>query len=199
MSIAIAALGMTLGGIRFLYDGYYEEPNKVIAQLKNINTIYDTKINGFNDVGYEVTNVRFKIAGRPDTLVVIQRPQKGMLGDVGHLWLERLGPWEFHYTTFGQNGVVEANSGKPVESLAYTNSIDIGTLGEFGSMLPVKIRDVNDLVANYDELVRYFTTWPDEQHWGRCDEPSGRRKAYCRMASPSKRPIPPPTDFPEAW
>jgi len=197
--MAIAAIGLTLGGIRFLHYVYYEDRYRVRAQLDRVRGISDIEVNGWDDITYEVSSTRFKIAGRPDTLIVIQQPQDGLLGDAQHLWLEQLGPWQFQFVTYGYHGVIETESGKPVESLSYRNSIDIGPLGEFGAMLPVEVRDVNDLVSHYDELVRYFATWPDEKRWGRLDKPSGHRKAYCRMTTPGIRPIPPPAQFPGTW
>ena len=48
----------------------------------------------------------------------------------------------------GKNvGVTEITTGKPIWSLSYRNCVNIGPLGEFAGMLPIKITNVNDLVG----------------------------------------------------
>jgi hypothetical protein len=197
--VAIAALGSVLGGLRFLHDGYYEEHIRVLRELEGVRGISDVEVYGYDDITYEVVGTRFQIAGRPEAVIVIQQSKESLVGSPKHLALQRLGPWEFHECSYGFEGAFETNTGRPAETLSYRNYIDIGPLDKLGTTLPVKILDVNDIVTHYDELVRFFSTWPDEKVWGRLDEPSGMRRAYCRMTTPGKRPIPPPPNFPKTW
>ena len=190
------ARGLLLGGIRLLHHAYDEERIQVMTLLEGGRGIADLEVRGWDDITYEVHGVKFGIVGRPDAVIVIQRPEEGLAGAPEHLRIERLGPWQFHECSDGYQGVFEGATGKPVESLGYLNSIDIGPLGEFGAMLPVKVRDVNDVVAHDDELVRYFSTWPDEKTWGRLDNPSGRKLAYCRVPAPGPISVPHPPNFP---
>ena len=52
--MAIAAIGLTLGGIRFLHYVYYEDRYRAMAQLDRVGGISDIKVNGWTDLGYEV-------------------------------------------------------------------------------------------------------------------------------------------------
>jgi hypothetical protein len=196
--IVVLAIGMILGIARLLYDGYYEERIQAMSQLAQIDGITDIVVSGFNDVGYEVSNSHFRIAGRPDTAIVIWGPQAGIVGHPEHLWLGRLGPCEFHECHKGFEGAVEIKTGKPVESIGFSDCIDIGPRGDYVGMLPVRVVDVKDVVAHYDELLQYFSGWPDETVWGKIKTPASGSTYYC-VTTPRKRPIPPPPQLPGAW
>jgi hypothetical protein len=62
-------------------------------------------------------------------------------------------------------------------------------------MLPVKVRDLNDLVVHYDELVRYFSTWPDGKRRGELKAVAGPRTVYCATPVGTGM-VPPPSNFP---
>jgi hypothetical protein len=197
--IIAVALGSLFGGVwLLLHHLYYKDRIRVISELGQVRGITDVVVTGFDDVGYDVVSARFHIEGRPEAVIEIREPQEGLVGSPNHLWLKRLGPWEFHQCTYGYQGAYTIETGKPAESLAVSDFVDVVSSGEFAAMLPVEVRDVNDLVAHYDELVRYFATWPDETTWGRLDEPAGIRRAYCRTTL-AKRPLPPPKNFPATW
>ena len=70
--------------------------------------------------------------------------------------------------------------GESIESSYLAHWIDVGSKGEFGAMLPVKVRDVNDLVSHYDQLVTFFASWPDKEHRQEIVLPSGKRVGYYR-------------------
>jgi hypothetical protein len=189
-----ALLALVLGGIRLIDDIYYMDLIYSTNQLAKVRGATDIHVYGFDDLTYEVTFATFTIAGRPDAMIEIQGPQGGVVGDPGHLWLRRLGPWEFHEYTYGHMGVTDL-SGKPIETLGFRDWIDIGPKGGYGAMLPVRIRDANDVVAHYDELVRFFASWPDQKRWGMMISPSGMRTAYC-VSPVGTWPISPPPNFP---
>jgi hypothetical protein len=197
--MAVATIGVLLGvllcGIKIVHDVYFEDRIRALAQFERVRGITDVEVLGYDDITYEVVSARLRIAGRPDAVIVIQCP-KGVVGTPKSLRLEQIGPHKFHHFIYGYIGLSEIKTGKPKEGLACQDWIDIGSQGEFGAMLPVKICDVNDLVAHYDELVRYFDTWPDDRSWGRMDDPSGTRRAYCRTTLPGKGPVTPPSRFP---
>ena len=199
MLLVVAAFALFFGAIRLLHDGYYEERIRILRQLEDVDGIANIEVSGFDDITYEVLAAQFEIAGREDAVIVIDEPDDGVVGDLEHLRIRRLGPWEFHQYSYGYLGAYSIITGKPVKSLGYNASIDIKSLGELEAKLPVKIRDVNDIVAHYDELVRFFATWPDETRWGILDMPSGTRLAYCRVAVSRSGPIPYPPQFPKAW
>ena len=47
---------------------------------------------------------------------------------------------------------------------------------------------MNDVVAHYDELVRYFATWPDGQTWGKAKPGKYGKVVYCIRPVDQPRP-----------
>lgn len=137
-----------------------------------------------------MTLATFALQGRPGAVIGFRG-----LGKPGHIWLQRLGPWEFQEWSYGFEGAFATATGEPVKSLGVRDFIDIGPSGEYGAMLPVKIRDLNDVVSHYDELVRCFSTWPDGKPWGELETREGKRTKYCVSPAGAGR-VAPPADFP---
>jgi hypothetical protein len=187
---AAALFGLVLGGVRLCHYVYYMDLIHVRSRLANIDGITDVRVYGFDDVSYEVTLATFALEGRPDAVIGSR-----WLGEPGHVWLQRLGPWEFQECSYGFQGVINTATGKPVETLGFRDCIDIGPSGEYAAMLPVKIRDLNDVVSHYDELVRYFSTWPDGKTWRELEKRPGTRTAYC-VSPAGSGPVAPPPNFP---
>ena len=186
----VASIGQIFGGVRLCHYLYYMDLIDAKSLLANIEGITDVYVYGFDDLSYEVTLVTFALEGRPDAVI----GSRG-LGESGHVWLQRIGPWEFHQYSYGFQGMFKTATGEPVESLGFGDCIDIGPSGEYGAMMPVKIRGLNDVVSHYDDLVRYFSTWPDAKNWGKLKKRPGMRTAYC--ASPAgSRSVTPPPNFP---
>jgi hypothetical protein len=201
LMLFVAGAGLMLGGLRLLHDIYYESRIRVFDQLAGVHGITGIRVYGGDDITYESRSVQFVLAGRPDAIIKIgvAKSASGDLGTPEHLWLERLGPWEFHRVGFGHRVTHQTEAGSPMELISYGWSIDVGELGAFAGKLPVKIRDVRDLVTHYDELVQHFSTWPDENCWGVLAEKSGAQVAYCRTKIPRVGVLPPPPQFPKAW
>ena len=80
----------------------------------------------------------------------------------------------------GSIGGEPLTTGESVERSYRAGWIDIGPEGEFGTMLPITVRDINDLIAHYDQLVQYFANWPDREHKRELLLPSGKRVGYYR-------------------
>jgi hypothetical protein len=193
--LTIAVLALILGGIRFCHYLYYMDLIYATNQLEEVRGITNVHIYGDDDFTYEVNYATFTLVGRPDALIGIRGPAGGVVGTPEHLWLERLGPWEFHEHSYGFNNTYDL-SGNPVKSLGYRRWIDIGPSGEYGSMLPVKIRDLNDVVTHYDELVKHLSTWPDEKHWGELPKRPDMQTVYC-VSPAGTGSVSPPADFPK--
>lgn len=149
--------------VMFLYgiDGpklfpfiYYAERNAAYAQFKNVSGIVNVQVWGTDDVTYEARDVSFQIPGRPDACFGFQISDD-MTTRTNHLYLETLGPWHFR-----TKGHIHANE-------FFGGTIDVGVAGNFGPLLPFKLRNVQDVIAHYDDLVKLFATWPDVDHVGK--------------------------------
>lgn len=147
-----------------------------ISNVKNIDSIW---LIGY-DKGdhYHVHTLQFGVIGKPGSAIRVgvqysggpNGAVEGLTGNPEHLWLEQLGPWNLRH--------IERRLGEVVGS---RGGIDIGPKGAFGVMLPVRVRDINDLVTHYDELVRFFASWPDEAHKQVLVLSSGTKLEYYRI------------------
>jgi hypothetical protein len=82
-----------------------------------------------------------------------------------------------------------------MKCLGYGRWIDIGPSGPYASLLPVKIRDLNDVVTHYDELVQHFSTWPDVKHWGQLPNRADMQTVYS-VSHVGTASVSPPPGFP---
>jgi hypothetical protein len=133
---------------------YYAERNAAYAQFKNVPGIANVQVWGTDDITYEAHDVSFQLAGHPDAYFGFWISDDMTTG-TDHLYLETLGPWHFR-----TKGHVKGNE-------FYGGTIDVGTGGNFGPLLPFKLKNVQDVIAHYDDLVKIFAAWPDVNHVGK--------------------------------
>lgn len=150
-------------GLRSLY---FWDRDAVESRLNSIDSISNVVVQGHDDVTYEVHGASFCLKDRPDTQIAIAISSARSLTNTGHLRLSSIGPWQFGIHGHGFVGVVNIKTGEEVKSEFYAGSIDIGPKGRFGHLMPFEITSVDDLAANYDELVEFFANWPDESEPG---------------------------------
>jgi hypothetical protein len=62
----------------------------------------------------------------------------------------------------GYVGVVKTGTGKPVRSQFYGCAIDIGRKGKFAQFFPFEMRNVQDVIARYDDISTIIAQWPME-------------------------------------
>jgi hypothetical protein len=160
---------------------YHRDEISVGLELAKVRTINNVWPIGY-DKGphYHIRCVQFGIVGKPGSTIRVglYGANEGLSGSPEHVYLEQIGPWGL--------GAIERRPGETRMTLEgpmeWTEGrwVDVGPNGEFAEMLPVRIQNINDLVAHYDELVRYFASWPDKEHMGELVLPSGRILEYCR-------------------
>ena len=162
---------------KYLYDIIW-----VRLKILGGGGIHNVELHGWDRLHYHVSAVGFEVVGKPGSaiLVHVYDTDQGLTGSPDHLYLSQLGPWAF--TSFGAGSVSgeTTTTDEPERSSYLAYWIDIGPKGEFGAMLPVKVRDINDLVAHYDQLVPFFASWPDKEHKRQLDLSSGKRVGYYR-------------------
>lgn len=192
--ILVALSALVFGAARLYHSLYSMEYNDAVVELGKVRGIEDVHIRGFDDLTYELTRQTFSIAGRPDAVFEILAAQDGLTGKPDHLWICRMGPWQFYETSFGFMNTFDL-AGRPVKATGTSDFIDLGRAGPYNTLLPCKIEDMNDVIVHYDELVRHFATWPDGQAWGEARPGRYDRVMYC--VRPVGRPRPQaPANFP---
>ena len=187
---AVALVGLVLGGVSLYHHIYYLDLITARDTLGKVNGITDVQVFGFDDMTYEVTLASFALKGRPDAVIETRG-----LGEPGHVILKRLGPLEFHECIYGFHNQFDTKTGEPVQGLGFGDQIDVGPAGQYAGMLPVKIRDLNDVVSHYDELVRFFSTSPGWKTWRELERWQGKRTAY-RVRPIGSGSYTPPSIFP---
>lgn len=195
----VACVVSALGTAKLLYATYYEERDRLQSLLNGVDGIADVQILGCDDMTYEVHAARFSIVDRPEAVIVLDEPTRGLTDGSGRIAIRRLGPWEFHTASYGHIGAVKTKTREPVESLGYSSGVDVGPFGEFADRLPVKIRKLQDLVDHYDVLVKFFETWPDDRNWAVVPGSSDPLRVYCRTSVDQSRPLASPSQFPVKW
>ncbi len=194
LMLTVAASALIFGGIRSCHYLYYMDLIYTQNQFEQVKGITDVHIYGSDDVTYEVYYATFSLVGRPDAVIGIQGPAGGLVGNPEHLWISNLGPVGFYEYSYGFQNMFDT-SGNPTRCMGSCDWIDIGPSGDYAALLPVKIRDLNDVVSHYDELVRFFSGWANENRWKELPTHSDMRRMY--YVSPTgTRPTSPPPNFP---
>lgn len=151
--VAITLIAITLGlGVRIwrCLNGNYDELKR---RFHNHRAIYDVTIGtieqGLGDFAIDVYDVRFKIAGRKDTLVAINTPELDLFEDAKSICIDRMGDVSITATYIdeasGFNG---------------TGGVDVSLNSDLREVLPCTVRNLDELVERYDELLAGFRTWP---------------------------------------
>ena len=166
--------GIIMGFVKAANPPYYERRDVYLRNLKRIDEISNVVIQGYDYEGYWYpSKVEFSIAGRPDTLLVIE-PRHELTTcridePIERLDVIQIGPFKFHCDVeeIEQNG----HSYKSTPSW-----IELGTDGSFRDRLPCQIDSIQDLIDHYDELLVFFKNdWPRVSAPGHLEV---ERKAY---------------------
>ena len=131
-----------------------------------MDSISNVVVQGHDDVTYEVHAASFCLKDRPNTQITISISSAKSLTKTDHLRLSSIGPWRFCVHGHGYVGVVNSKTGAEDKSEFFTGSIDIGRKGRFGHLMPCEITSIDDVIADYDQLVEFFADWPDESDPG---------------------------------
>jgi hypothetical protein len=179
MWLVVACLPLSV--LCFLVYEYLHDIIWVRLRIHRVPGTNNIELHGYDKDHYHVQAVGFGIVGKPGSaiLVHVYDTDQGITGNPDHLYLSQLGPWVFT-SGAGSVGGETMTENEPIESSYRAPWIDIGPKGEFGAILPVKIKDVNDLVAQYDQLVPFFASWPDKEHKRELVLTSGKRVGYYR-------------------
>ncbi len=172
---------------RVLRSLYYWDRDAVQWRLNSIDSISNVVVQGHDDVTYEVGAASFCLKDRPDTEVTISISSAKSLTKTDHLRLSSIGPWRCCVHGHGYVGVVNSGTGAAVKSEFFGCSIDIGRKGRFGHLMPCEIASIDDVIANYDQLVDFFADWPDESDPGTLIPDADTLIRYYKIEKKSRR------------
>lgn len=165
---------VTMGVSYWLDDGTdHTAERELAANLARMSAIEDVRYAGgtrTESIGanvlkkeFIVSQISFSLAGRPDTLVQIFPDDRLRTCDSGEplsrVTLRQVGRWRLR-------GAILAD---PPATPLFIDSINVEPNGAFQNLFPFPLRSVDDIVDNYDELVKLLETWPREDQPGRVE------------------------------
>jgi len=172
---------------RVLRSLYFWDRDAVESRLNSMDSISNVVVQGHDDVTYEVHAASFCLKDRPNTQITISISSAESLTKTDHLRLSSIGPWRFCVHGHGYVGVVNSKTGAEVKSEFFSGSIDIGRKGRFGHLMPCEITSIDDVIANYDQLVEFFADWPDESDPGTLNPDADTLIRYYKVEKKARR------------
>jgi hypothetical protein len=117
---------------------YYSDRNATNAALEAVDGIRIDRIDGFDDgPDWKLVGAGLILEASADKTIYLQGANARDLRSGKHLLIKKFGDFTFD--------VIDPNNGRP-------EWIDIGRDGAFADFLPIKVRDVSELVRRYDEV-----------------------------------------------
>lgn len=177
--IVMAGMFGGLGFVWCLFAGpiYYLDWYRIRWDLTSLEGVTIERWHANEDISLEEVTVWLTVEGK-GTLVVAGLEPGSIVDPIDHLPLVEIGSRRFQATTWGHQGVYETRTGRPVESISYGGSVDIGPDGDFGHMMPLPIRCVRDAVRHFDSIVAVVDGWPQAPATGEFTGKSGLRHTY---------------------
>ncbi len=142
----------------------YRNRDGLQRELESIAGVRVVGIDGYEDAPFtwKVVQARITVGGNSAKTITLRAPGSGQLRKGEHLNVFRIGP-HFLSATYPDG--------------TWPDCIDLGSKGPFATLLPSPLRDVDDLVARYDEVLAFIGTLPaDGPHRG----PDGKDYVFHR-------------------
>ncbi len=159
----------------FAGPGYYAEFNHLKARLGEIPGVEVIRMGGNRDLTYEDLWAHLRVKGKGDiTLIALTAPS---LSESAELHLSKIGPYSFRNERWGYGAVIDRD-GKQVwhQSIGFT--LNVGSGGEFRpggrleGRLPGKIRNVQEVIQRYDDIIAAVASLQGEKLFFRNDDGS---------------------------
>lgn len=120
------------------------EIGAVRARLQGLKGASLLRIDSYQEDSWdpvEALGATVQVAGKAESQFAMPFPRRDWFDSTKHLRISQIGPWRFE--------IRATRSGRPFG----TSCIDIGRKGEFAKLLTQPIRNVQDVVDHFDELV----------------------------------------------
>ena len=138
--------------------GQYTEYNSIQSEFEKIPGLKIISLKGVWDVTFDYCwgDFELKDKGRLSlqaiTIECFGNPEKVCISGVGDI--------EFNIESKGYLGIRDSNTGQPVVSKSYGSFIQLGPKGELSHLFPFRIRNVQDVIDNYDSIYEIVEKWP---------------------------------------
>ncbi|MCA9105745.1 MAG: hypothetical protein KDA83_09990 [Planctomycetales bacterium] len=143
---------------------HYSERREINAALAQIQGLSNVRLRTHQEGTEQVDSVAVSLAGKPDS--VIEFGNLHALEPSGTFFVSRIGPWTFSVSGKRHLGVVDAMSGKSIESDYLSGHIPFGPTSPYADMFPFDVSSPQSLVDHYDEVLDALSSWPREDSPG---------------------------------
>jgi hypothetical protein len=151
-----------VGAIKLACDRFYRyDHDRFRATIESIPGVRVLRVDGFDDGAvWTVVGASFTIGNKPDKIIYLRFARPSDLRTGRSLPVAQIGPHDLCAT---------------YPDGSWPNRMDLGKDGPFANFLPTPIRNIEDLVARYDELDRFLGRLPPD---GNHTSPDGRNYQY---------------------
>lgn len=162
----VAFIGVTVICVLYVSarDLYHAERRHAESLLSEVIGISNIQLNSTPDLAEEINSSRFTVDEHPGSIVEIGG--LGDLADKGGFSVRRIGKWAFRVTGCRHLGIYNKDTGDPVESIYYGDTIRLGPNNPYKHLFPFEVNTLQDLADHYGELVELLESWPREAEPG---------------------------------
>lgn len=163
----------------------YVEFNEIKAILKSIPNVELVYAWGNEDITFEDIGATIQVKGKGKmTFFSLTR---NSFKTTSRICLNSIGPYKFQIEGEGYFGVIETATRKPIRTKSMGDTIEIGSKGEFAQFFPFTLNNVQDTIAQYDNICMILSKWPvapDKKHFR---DKKGRDYYYSIIKSNDER------------
>lgn len=163
--IAVLVLGLACFGGYALWliiepasIGYKRDIRKITTQFEKIPNVSVLEAWGHEDISLENIWAKVEIENH-GTLTFAELTDDSFANSL-HIYLRSIGPYRVYMQGYGYCGTVDSNTGAPVKSKFWSDTIDIGTGGPLVKVLPCQVKSVRDTIHSYDKILAALAKWP---------------------------------------
>ena len=157
MAISIAAV--VLVGCA---SGYYTEHNDIKSQLLKTPNIDIIQMGGNKDLTYEDIWAEINVKGKGRiTVFALSRES---FKKTPKIVLGKIGDYDIRWEGEGDIEVTNSETGnrESIRSKLTGNAINIGKNGDFSQFFNFEIKNIEDVITKYDQILSVVASWPTE-------------------------------------
>jgi hypothetical protein len=152
--MAVFAVGVFL--IQRAYIAFRGNYEPFARKAKAAQSIYEVSVLGDYEEGTRDVEVfTFRIRGKPESFVELWSPDCDLFDEAAHIGLVQIGKTR-----------ISASHRDTATGRSGGGSVDIGPNSSVKRLLPLTVRNLDELIERYDEMDAYFSQFADESSLG---------------------------------
>jgi len=142
--------------------GYFTEFNEIKSKFLEMPIIDIVQMGGNKDVTYEDIWAEINVKGKGKiTFYGISRES---FKETPKIVLGKIGDYDIRWEGEGDIEVTNSETGnrESIRSKLTGNAINIGKNGEFAQFFNFEIKNIEDVITKYDQILSVVASWPTE-------------------------------------